>query len=81
MNLIAVIANFFIPGVGSFLVGQAASGVAQLLIFCIGAFLSVTVILLPIGLALMAIAWIWGLMTAAMCSRKPQEVVLVGEAD
>ena len=76
MNIVAVIVNFFIPGIGSFMVGKGGAGVAQLLIFLVGLFFVVTVFLLPVGLGLMAIAWIWGLITAATANNT-QKVVVV----
>lgn len=77
MNIIAVLVNFFIPGIGSFMVGRGGAGVAQLLIFGMGLFLVVTVFLLPVGLVLMGIAWIWGLITAATANSKPAKVIVV----
>jgi TM2 domain-containing membrane protein YozV len=76
MNMVAVLVNFFVPGIGSFMLGQGGAGVAQLLMFIIGLMLVVTVFLLPFGLLLMAIAWIWGLITAANAN-KTQKVVVV----
>ncbi len=76
MNIVAVLLNFFVPGVGSFFVGRGGAGVAQLLIFLVGLFFVVTVFLLPVGLILMAIAWIWGLITAATANNT-QKVVVV----
>jgi len=77
MNIIAVLVNFFIPGIGSFMVGRGGAGVAQLLLFGMGLLFVVTVFLLPIGLILMGIAWIWGLITAATASNKPAKVIIV----
>ena len=77
MNIVAVLLNFFAPGIGSFVVGRGGAGVAQLLIFIVGLILVVTVFLMPVGFTLMAIAWIWGLITAATANNKPQQVVIV----
>lgn len=77
MNILAVLLNFFMPGIGSFVVGRGGAGVAQLLIFGIGISLAITLIMLPFGLVLMAVAWVWGLITAANASNKPQQVVVV----
>ena len=81
MNILAIILNFFLPGIGSFVVGRGGAGVAQLLIFGLGMSLAVTLIMLPFGLLLMAVAWVWGLITAAMASNKPQQVVVVEKDD
>jgi TM2 domain-containing membrane protein YozV len=76
MNIIAVLVNFFIPGIGSFMVGKGGAGVAQLLIFIIGLFMVVTVILSGFGVIFMAIAWIWGLITAATANNTQKVVVI-----
>lgn len=76
MNILAVLVNFFIPGIGSFMVGKGGAGVAQLLIFIIGLFLVFTVFLSAFGFIFMAMAWIWGLVTAATANNT-QKVVVV----
>lgn len=76
MNIVAVIVNFFIPGIGSFMVGKGGAGVAQLLIFIMGLFMVLTVFLSAFGFIFMAIAWIWGLITAATANNT-QKVVVV----
>ncbi|WP_298921446.1 hypothetical protein [uncultured Roseobacter sp.] len=77
MNILAVILNFFCPGVGSFVVGAGGAGIAQLLIFGTGLFMVMTLIMLPIGVILMGVAWIWGLITAATVKKAPQQIVVV----
>ncbi len=76
MNILAVILNFFIPGIGSFIVGRGGAGVAQLLMFAVGLFLVLTVLLSWIGIFLMLIAWVWGLITAATANNT-QKVIVV----
>lgn len=76
MNILAVILNFFLPGVGSFVVGRGGAGVAQLLMFIVGLFLVLTVLLSWIGIFLMLIAWVWGLITAATANNT-QKVIVV----
>lgn len=77
MNIVAVLLNFFLPGFGSFFVGRGGAGVAQLLIFLIGVFFVVTFFLLPFGVLLMTVAWLWGLFTAATAHNDPQKIVIV----
>ena len=76
MNMLAVLVNFFLPGIGSFMVGKGGAGVAQLLIFIVGLIMVLTVFLSLFGLMFMAIAWIWGLITAATANNT-QKVVVV----
>ena len=76
MNMLAVLVNFFLPGIGSFMVGKGGAGVAQLLIFIVGLIMVFTVFLSLFGLMFMAIAWIWGLITAATANNT-QKVVVV----
>lgn len=65
MKAIAVITNFFIPGLGSLVIGKVVSGLLQLLLSAIGWFLTYTVIFAIIGLPLVALAWIWAMISAA----------------
>ncbi len=76
MNILAVIVNFFIPGIGSFIVGKGGAGVAQLLLFIVGLFLIVTVLFSLFGFIMVAVAWIWGLITAANANNT-QKVTVV----
>ena len=65
MKALAVILNIFIPGVGSFVVGKAGQGIAQILIFGIGFVINLITLGFGaiIGFPLMLGAWIWGLIT------------------
>ena len=80
MNIIAVILNFFMPGIGSFFVGKGGAGVAQLLLYLTGLFLVFTVFLSWIGIFFLGIAWVWGLVTAATANNT-QKVVVVRETE
>ena len=66
MKTLGIIANIFIPGVGSFIVGAPGQGIAQILIWGIGFMLTVFTLGFGgvIGIPLMVGAWIWGLITA-----------------
>ena len=77
MKIIAVLVNFLLPGIGSFMVGRGGAGVAQLLLFGMGLLLVLTFFLAPFGFALMGVAWIWGLITAATASNKPTKVIVI----
>jgi TM2 domain-containing membrane protein YozV len=65
VKAIAVITNFFIPGLGSLVIGKLFQGLLQLLLVGLAALFNFTVIGLIVGIPLYAIAWIWGLITAA----------------
>ena len=64
MNVLGLILNLLIPGVGSFVVGKPGQGIAQILIWGVGLLLWLTVIGAIIGFPLMLGAWIWGIITA-----------------
>ena len=65
MRVLALVLNFFLPGVGSIVVGRNGAGVAQLLMFIVGLLLIATVFLTWFGILLILAAWVWGLITAA----------------
>jgi TM2 domain-containing membrane protein YozV len=77
MKAVAIILNFFIPGVGSLVIGKTGAGVAQLIIYFVGLFLTLTVIGVIIGGPMMLGAWIWGLVTAATHVDQPVQVHVV----
>lgn len=64
MKAAAVIVNFFIPGVGSLIIGKTTEGIVQLILYFLGLLLTFTFIGAIIGLPMMLAAWIWGLITA-----------------
>ena len=63
MNVVALIANLLIPGVGTLIVGKTGSGVIQLLLLTIGWILTFTVIGAIVGVPLIIGVWIWGLVS------------------
>jgi TM2 domain-containing membrane protein YozV len=77
MTAAAIIINFFLPGVGSLIIGKVGSGIAQLLLYFVGVLFSLTVIGVIIGGPMMLAAWIWGLVTAATYEEKPVQVQVV----
>lgn len=66
MRILAFILNFFLPGVGSFVVGRPIQGIFQITLLVLGFFLIITVYGLVIGFPLWLIAWVWGLVTAVV---------------
>lgn len=77
MKAVAIILNFFIPGVGSLVIGKTGAGVIQLIVYFVGLFLTLTLIGALIGAPMMLGAWIWGLVTAATHVDQPVEVHVV----
>ena len=77
MKIIAVIINILFPGVGSMILGRIGVGIAQLIIYLVGAVLAFTVILSVVGIPMMVVAWIWGLVTAATSPSEPITVNVV----
>lgn len=77
MKAVAIILNFFIPGVGSLVIGKTGAGIAQLIIYFVGLFFTLTLIGVIIGAPMMLGAWIWGLVTAATHVDQPVQVHVV----
>ena len=65
MKAIAIIINFFFPGVGTMIVGKIGTGVVQLLLAIIGYFLTVTGVLSIFGIPMIIAAVIWSMVSAA----------------
>ncbi len=65
MKAVAVITNFFIPGLGSLVIGKLFQGLVQLLLIGLAAMLNFTVVGMIVGIPLWGIAWLWGMITAA----------------
>ncbi|MHA6347626.1 hypothetical protein [Roseivivax sp. CAU 1761] len=78
MKALVFVANFFLPGVGTLIMGNVGVGLIQLVMYMLG--LIFTVFTLGFGLIIggpvMLIAWIWGLVSALSAPDKPLEVVL-----
>ena len=67
MKAFAVLTNIFLPGVGSLFIGQVAQGIAQIVIYGLGAIFTFITLGIGgiIGIPMMLGAWIWGIVTAA----------------
>lgn len=77
MKVAAILINFFIPGVGSLVIGKTGSGIAQLIIYFVGLLFAITLIGVIIGGPMMLGAWIWGLVTAATYDEQPAPVHVI----
>ena len=66
MKAIALFANILLPGVGSFFVGKAGAGIAQLMIWGFGLMLTLGTLGVGgvIGIPMMIVAWIWAIVSA-----------------
>ena len=72
MKALAIIANFFIPGLGSLFINHYWQGALQLLLYVIG----IMTAFFLIGFVFILIAWIWGLVTAIQYQDKPMTIVV-----
>jgi TM2 domain-containing membrane protein YozV len=77
MKVVAILLNFFFPGIGTLVIGKVSTGITQLLLYFVGWFFTLTVIGAIIGLPMSLIAWIWSLVTAATYEEKPMQVHIV----
>jgi hypothetical protein len=73
MKVIALIINIFFPGVGTLLVGKILVGIVQIVLYAIAHALTWTVIGALVGLPLIAIVWIWALVSVATVPTQPPE--------
>lgn len=76
-KIIAILLNFFFPGVGTLVIGKVGTGITQLLLYFGGWLLTMTIIGAIIGLPMSLAAWIWSLVTAALYQAPPVEVHVV----
>jgi len=65
VKIVAIIVNFFFPGLGTLLIGQIGTGIAQLLLTIVAAVMVATGVLSIIGIPLGIGVWIWALVSAA----------------
>jgi len=77
MKIIAIIINIFFPGVGTLIVGKIGTGVIQIILTIIAAFLSFTGFLSIIGIPLGIGVWIWALVSVA--GSNASETIVVKE--
>lgn len=66
MNVVGLIVNIFLPGVGTLIAGKIAQGIIQIILIIVSLILNFTVILAIIGIPLGIGTWIWSLVSAAM---------------
>ena len=74
MNVLALLLNLAIPGIGSFVVGKPGQGIGQILLWGLGLMLTLTAILSIFGIPMMIGAWIWGIVTVTGAASTPQQV-------
>ena len=72
MKVLAIFLNMVFPGVGTLVVGKIGEGIAQIILFIVGAILCATVILSFIGIPLVLAMWIWSIVIAATSRPKGQ---------
>lgn len=82
MKALAIVCNIFIPGVGSFFVGQVGQGIAQIILYGLGFLITIGTLGIGaiIGIPMMIGAWIWGLITAFGVNQQPVQVNIVNNA-
>lgn len=76
MKALGIIINIFLPGFGTLLVKKFGAAFMQIVLFVIGALLTVTAILSFFGIPMIFIAWIWSLVTVAGVESDPVQVVV-----
>ena len=59
--VLGIIANLFLPGLGTIIIGKYDIGSIQLILTLIGLFFLITLIGSIIGIPLIAAMWIWSL--------------------
>lgn len=64
MKTMAIILNFFFPGIGSLVIGKIGQGIVQIILFGLGVVLNFTFVGAIIGIPLCIGIWIWGIVTA-----------------
>jgi TM2 domain-containing membrane protein YozV len=77
MRTAAIIVNIFFPGMGSLLIAKAGQGIAQIILYLFGIFLSFTFIGAIVGIPLCIGVWIWAIITAVQSPPVPMQVVVV----
>lgn len=73
----AIVLNFFLPGVGSLVIGKVGQGVTQLILYWLGVLFTFTLIGAFVGIPMMLAAWIWGMVVAASSDPAPMQVTVI----
>lgn len=77
MKTVGIILNFFLPGVGTIVIGKAGQGVTQLCLYGLGVLCTATLIGAIIGIPLMLAAWIWAMVTTVSSEPQPMQVMVI----
>lgn len=77
MKTVGIILNFFLPGVGTIVIGKAGQGVTQLCLYGLGILCTATLIGAIIGIPLLLAAWIWGMVTVVSSDPQPLQVTVI----
>jgi TM2 domain-containing membrane protein YozV len=83
MKGIAILANIFMPDVGSFIIGKVGQGIGQIFVWGFGLLLTLGTLGIGgvIGIPLMLGAWIWAIVTAAGGPAQPVQVNIIDNRD
>lgn len=73
MNVLGIIVNIFLPGVGTLIVGKIPQGIIQIIWFIVAVFLNITVIFAILGIPLGIGTYIWAIVSAATPKKPPTQ--------
>ncbi|MEA5558191.1 hypothetical protein [Nodularia spumigena] len=73
MNVLGIIVNIFLPGVGTLIVGKIPQGIIQIILFIVAVFLNITVIFAILGIPLGIGTYIWAIVSAATPKKPPTQ--------
>ena len=76
MKVLGIIVNVFLPGVGTLIVGKIAEGIAQIILYVVGLFLTISVFGSLFGIPLCIAVWIWAIVSAATSKPQPTEIII-----
>ena len=72
LKIIAFCVNFFLPGVGTLIMGRIGTGIVQMVLMFVG----ILTIGIGVGFFIMLGTWIWGMVTVLQGKPKQQIVVV-----
>lgn len=73
MNVLGIIVNIFLPGVGTLIVGKIPQGIVQIILMVVAIILNLTVIFAILGIPIAIGTWIWALVSAATPKKPPTQ--------
>ena len=73
MNVLGIIVNIFLPGVGTLIVGKIPQGIIQIILFIVAVFLNIPVIFAILGIPLGIGTYIWAIVSAATPKKPPTQ--------